>query len=333
MANETLSQAYLRYKDYLEAQGWAENTIKNKLQVLHHAKNTWHNPVVRRIQPADVNRYFAGQDWNERTRNLYLGGLRAFFKFCRETSITPPDHDPTIGWRMLREPDSQMFWIPPSEFNALMDATDHPRDRMIVAIGLFALCRGSEVRTLTFGDVDLDAGKLHVYQIKNKRELSLPIVANLRAEFERYFEWVTSVQGPILSWWNLTPPRAKRFTSGLTFQQAAFNPPAVMEMDKQYAHIYKPVREAFKSLGYDLPGKTGNHALRRSGARNLLEHFRRIEGEQSAILRVSTMLGHKSEKDTRKYLGMHLEMEQLHDRLIGTDVLGDPNADVRLRVV
>ena len=333
MANETLSQAYLRYKDYLEAQGWAENTIKNKLQVLHHAKATWHNPVVRRIRPADINRYFAGHDWNERTRNLYLGGLRAFFKFCRETSITPPDHDPTIGWRMLREPDSQMFWIPPSEFNALMDATEHPRDRMIVAIGLFALCRGSEVRTLTFGDVDLDAGKLHVYQIKNKRELSLPIVANLRAEFERYFEWVTSIQGPIQSWWNLTPPRAKRFTSGLTFQQAAFQPPAVMEMDKQYAHIYKPVREAFVALGYDLPGKTGNHALRRSGARNLLEHFRRIEGEQSAILRVSTMLGHKSEKDTRKYLGMHLEMEQLHDRLIGTDVLGDPNADVRLRVV
>ena len=113
MANETLSQAYLKYKDYLEAQGWAENTIKNKLQVLHHAKATWHNPIVRRIQPADVNRYFAYQDWNERTRNLYLGGLRAFFKFCRETSITPPDHDPTIGWRMLREPDSQMFWIPP----------------------------------------------------------------------------------------------------------------------------------------------------------------------------------------------------------------------------
>ena len=125
MANETLSRIP-KIQGLPEAQGWAENTIKNKLQVLHHAKATWHNPIVRRIQPADVNRYFAGQDWNERTRNLYLGGLRAFFKFCRETSITPPDHDPTIGWRMLREPDSQMFWIPPSEFNALMDATGTP---------------------------------------------------------------------------------------------------------------------------------------------------------------------------------------------------------------
>lgn len=322
MAHETLSQAYRLYDDWIRAQRLADNTRKNKLQVLHHGKRVWGNPVVRRIQPADISRYFDSADWGEKTRNLYLGGLRGFFKFCRDTNIVPPDFDPTRGWRNLREPDTEMFWIEPAQFADLMDATEHPRDRMIIAVGLFALCRGSEVRSLQFGDVDLDKGLLHVYQRKNKREIRLPIVANLRTEFERYFEWVEMFQGSIQSTWTLTPPRKKGTFNGI---QRSFIPPVTMEMDRQFAHIYNPVREAFKVLGYDLPRKTGNHALRRSGARNLLDYFRSIEGEQSALLRVSTMLGHKNERDTRKYIGMSLEMDQLHARLIGADVLGDPS--------
>ena len=330
MAHETLSQAYHLYNDWITAQRLAENTRKNKLQVLHHAKRVWGNPLVRRIQPADVARYFDSADWSEKTRNLYLGGLRGFFKFCRDTSIVPPDFDPTRGWRNLREPETEMFWIPPSEFNALMDATKHPRDRMIVAIGLFALCRGSEVRTLQFGDVDLDKGLLHVIQHKNKREVRLPIVSNLAREFHTYFEWIEMFQGPIQSNWTLTPPRKKGKFNGA---QRTFIPPVTMEMDRTFAHIYNPVREAFKVLGYDLPGKTGNHALRRSGARMLLDYFRTIEGEQSALLQVSTMLGHKNERDTRRYIGMHLEMDRLHARLIGTDVLGDPTRNGLRQVV
>jgi hypothetical protein len=56
----------------------------------------------------------------------------------------------------------------------------------------------------------------------------------------------------------------------------------------------------------------------------LLDFFRQVEGEQSAVLRVSNMLGHKNLKDTLNYIGLDVEAEQLHVKLRGTRVLADP---------
>ena len=109
-----------------------------------------------------------------------------------------------------------------------------------------------------------------------------------------------------------------------------------MYMDQKLSHIYEPVNKAFAELGYSGPaykGKTGNHALRRSGARMLLDHFRLNQGEQSALLRVSQMLGHKSIKDTMTYIGRDIENDQLHSLLAGTRIDLTGQADRQLRAV
>jgi integrase len=319
MSYETLSQAVALYDQYIKAQGLAANTRKNKIQTLNHAKRLWGNPVIRRIQHKDISEYFtAHPEWAPKTRNLYLGGLREFFAFCRNTNIAPLDFDPTRGWRSVREPSSTRFWLPPAEFPGLLDAAIHPRDRMIIAVGLFAVLRGSETRILAFGDVDLTKSKLHVYVTKTKREMELPIVYELAEEFERYFEWVKHTQGPIQPSWVLTPTRHIGTFTGPGGQHV---PSIGMKMTTQFQNIYMPVRDTFKRLGYDMPGKTGNHALRRSGARMLLDFFRQVEGEQSAVLRVSNMLGHKNLKDTLNYIGLDIESDQLHAKLAGTRVL------------
>lgn len=341
VAHETLSQAARMYGDWIVARKLKDNTQKNKMQTLNHAKKVWGNPLVRRINASDVDRYFDAHQWAPKTRNLYLGNLREFFQFCRDRGIVPPDFDPTRGWRAAREGSSQMFWIPATEFLDLLEAADrnHPRDRMIVAIGLFCLLRGSEVQLLTFGDVDLKAKKLHFQVPKSSaafapmKEKTNPIVDNLVDEFERYFEWIKQTQGPIQPEWFLTPRRKKREFNGY---QTSFIPPITMYMDQKLSHIYEPVNKAFAELGYSGPaykGKTGNHALRRSGARMLLDHFRLNQGEQSALLRVSQMLGHKSIKDTMTYIGRDIENDQLHSLLAGTRIDLTGQADRQLRAV
>lgn len=341
MAHETLSTAARLYGDWIVARRLKPNTQKNKQQTLNNAKKVWGNPLVRRINASDVDRYFAAFQWQPKTRNLYLGNLREFFGFCRDRGIVPPDFDPTRGWRAAREGDSQMFWIPTSEFEDLLEAADrtHPRDRMIVAVGLFCLLRGSEVQLLTFGDVDLAAKKLHFQVPKGSaafapiKEKTNPIVDNLVDEFERYFDWVRHTHGPIQPEWYLTPQRKKAEFTGY---QSTPTPPVTMNMNRKLCHIYEPVKKAFAALGYVGPtykGKTGNHALRRSGARMLLDHFRLNQGEQSALLRVSEMLGHKSIKDTMTYIGRDIEHDQLHSLLAGTRIDLTGQAGSRLRAV
>ena len=165
------------------------------------------------------------------------------------------------------------------------------------------------------------------------KERSNPIVDNLVDEFERYFEWVRQTQGSIRPEWFLTPRRKKRVFNN---RQTSFLPPITMNMDEKLAHIYEPVNKAFAELGYTGPeykGKTGNHALRRSGARMLLDHFRLNQGEQSALLRVSQMLGHKTIKDTMHYIGRDIENDQLHSLLAGTRIDLTGQAQNQLRAV
>ncbi len=341
MAHETLSTAARQYDEWVVARKLKPNTRKNKRQTLNHAKKVWGNPMVRRINASDVDKYFSTHEWAPKTRNLYLGNLREFFQFCRDRGIVESSFDPTRGWRSAREGDSRMFWIPATEFHDLLEAADksHPRDRMIVAVGLFCLLRGSEVQLLTFGDVDLKGKWLHFQVPKGTaegapmKERSNPIVDNLVDEFERYFEWVRQTQGSIRPEWFLTPRRKKRVFNN---RQTSFLPPITMNMDEKLAHIYEPVNKAFAELGYTGPeykGKTGNHALRRSGARMLLDHFRLNQGEQSALLRVSQMLGHKTIKDTMHYIGRDIENDQLHSLLAGTRIDLTGQAQNQLRAV
>ena len=322
MSYTTLSQALLAYDQYLQASGLAANTITNRTQVLRHASKKWGNPLVRKIRPVDVDRLFETSTWSAKTRNLYLGNLRLFFQFCRDRDYIPQDFDPCRGWRNLREPRSEMFWIEVGEFTELLDAAEsnHPRDRMIVALGLFGLMRGSEVQQLQFGDVHMDKRRIEFYRPKNKGIHGIPMVSELHDEFTRYLEWVDWTHGPAKKYWYVTPPRKK---GQYNHAQQTFIAPITMRFDSRLVHIYEPVTQAFAELGYSgghLKGKLGNHALRRSGARNLLQHFRQVEGEQSALLRVSRMLGHQDLKDTMTYIGLNQEDDQLQELLAGVSV-------------
>jgi integrase len=49
-----------------------------------------------------------------------------------------------------------------AELAAILNVAQQPRDRIIVLLGLFAGLRGSEIRGLVWGDVDLKAGILHI---------------------------------------------------------------------------------------------------------------------------------------------------------------------------
>ena len=326
MGYETLSRVREDYLDWMKARRLGQRTIKNKLQILNHASDIWGNPVVRRIKPEDVTRLFDQGQWGPSTANLYMGNLRGFFQYCRDTAICPPDFDPTRGWRNARVPRKKMYRLPKEDIPALLDAAEHPRDRMVVAVGLYTLARGSEIREMRWDNFNLNSGVAEFYQIKNKRDHMLPIIGELDDELRSWQAWVEERHGPIQPHWLLTPKQRRGNFSG---PQGELIPSEQLELTNPLMHIYEAANRTFHNFGVDIPRQTGNHALRRSGARVLLDFFRQMEGEQSALLRVSSMLGHADIKDTIKYIGLDIENDQLMSKLKGVRILDEPKSGLR----
>ena len=61
------------------------------------------------------------------------------------------------------------------ELRSILAATQKPRDRIVIMLAMFAGLRGSEIRGLTWADVDLKAGVIHVRRRADRyRQLGAP---------------------------------------------------------------------------------------------------------------------------------------------------------------
>ena len=78
--------------------------------------------------------------------------------------------------RVKRERSDRRPTMPTrDELRAILAATQTPRDRVVVALALFAGLRGSEIRGLTWSDVDHKAGVIHVRRRADRyNHLGLP---------------------------------------------------------------------------------------------------------------------------------------------------------------
>lgn len=316
----TLSDAMTEYEGHLMARGLAPNTVRNNMQCVNRALAVWGNIQVGSIAGVHIDRLFRRSEWSASTRNLYLGFLRAFFAWCRREGHMARDFDPTAGWTNARIPRVDKMRLPLDEFPTLLDSCAHPRDRMICALGVYTFLRGGEIATLQINDVNLGRFELSVYRHKTHDQDILPISSELEGELLRYFAWYRQDQNTpsLRPEWYLVPSKGPNPTrQNPVTHRIEVVPDALAKLRPTHkvTHPYRAVQRALGKMGYETKGE-GEHTLRRSGARALFDTLR-DQGYDGALMRVSSMLGHRDTRVTERYIGLSLERTQRNEMIAG----------------
>jgi integrase len=314
MRTKLFSDAIDEWLKHLDARGMAKGSIKTHQIQLRRALTLWGNIYVSNINSGHMDKLFATYPWAPKTRNLYLGNYKMFFGYCRRHNWIPKDQDPTETWRPVKVPKKPMPRINFEDFARVLDAATDPRDRAVVALGLFTMCRASEIQTLRIGNLDFDSGDVYIYRHKTKEADVLPMAKELRMEMMRWLNTYRDLTGGELKQdWYLVPakmPLPMAWDHRLN-RLAPTGAPAPLKPDTPMSHPYRASQRALYAFG--LTGKgIGGHVLRRSGARVLFDRLRH-EGYDGALMRVQAILGHTSGTITENYLGVDVEKIQRNE--------------------
>lgn len=323
MTSITLLEARDQYRGHLAAKGRKERTIHNNIQPVNHLFRAVGDIKIASIRPQHIDKLFSRQQWSPRTRNLYLGNLTLFFKYCRRMGWMPKDYDPTEGWENTRVPRVQPLQIPAERFGDLLDAAVHPRDRALIALGLYTFGRSSEIVTMRVDDLDFDRNSVQIFRHKTQQGDILPMTSELKAEMLRWLNWYGEAVGGLQGSYYLVPAL---YQSPMVYNPATrlLEPSEAIQRPrptKVIGHPYVPVQRALEKLGYDTT-RTGGHTLRRSGALALFQSLR-ATGYDSSLRLVGSMLGHADTKMTELYLGIGVERLQRNEMLAGKPMLPD----------
>lgn len=330
-----LSLAITEFIAHLQAKRRAQNTISGYQYVLNRALAEWGDLSTDAIDTAHIDQFFTNGGWADSTQNQYLSTLRKFFKWLRDRRYDWPDHDPTVTWDMVRVQRRERLRLPADEFYPLLDACRHPRDRALLAVGMFTFLRGSEIATLRWQDVDFGTSRLHVKHHKTKTEDDLPISSELRDELVAWMNWYREDQGTIRPEWFLTPAKGPDFY---------VQDPATRRLatdTRRLAHLrptvkmgkpYEAVKRALKQLGYDTKGE-GVHTLRRSSSRARFDVRRTTEGGDMALMETASILGHSDIRQTQKYIGWNLAKESRDESIAGKPMFPQIKPGSGLRLV
>lgn len=333
--NLRVSDAIDEYMLHMHSTGAKPNTIKNHRQVLKHALIRWGNPNVCNLTSKHVTMFFVDTEWSPATRNLYLSNLRGgFFAWARRNNYMRKDFDPTDGWRNLKVTRRDRKWIPVEDFSDLLNAATTPRDRAIIALGLFTMCRAGEINSIKIGDVSFDDNTIEVYREKTEDFDTMPMSTELRKELLTWLAIYRERMGGELSDnWYLTPA-SKSLPMSYSAETGKLAPSGALPAMRPTVKMrrpYEPVKRALVVLGID-PFGSGVHLLRRSAGRALFNRLR-SEGYDGALKTVSAMLGHKSVVMTEHYLGLEIERLQRNTKFSGLPLFPDMNAGATVTTI
>lgn len=265
--------------------------------------------------------------------------LKVFCKWLRARRYLDMYTDPFGTITLPRIIERPKLRIPAREFPLLLDAAKSPRDRLIVALGLYLFLRQSEMKELRLSHVDLDAGEVMVTIVKTAtRPDRMPISAELDTELRR---WLTEYHAtaPVA----LRPDHflvpAQTPAQFITQKGVVGSRGYTIELrpDKPIRTPYKQVQQVLERCGYatrDASGKAlseGVHTLRRSGARALFDRLLG-EGYDGALRTVQSMLHHSESAMTERYLGIDVDAHRRNDLLKGHAMYGAETNVVRLGV-
>lgn len=328
----TLSEAIDEYLTYRRASGISHNTCQGDAVVLGRLLQNIGNMKVRSVMPRHIDHHFTAESGRLQPSsiNMYLGKVKIFFKWCGKRRYLGLEGDPTEGQRLRKAPPRKRLRIPSSEFGRIMDTAIHPVERLTFALGIYLLLRGSEIRLLKVGDLNLPEGEINVTIPKTGQSDTMPISAELDAELRTWLTFYTdALDRPLRATDHLVPAIA-RGTYGMG-GKVTVNP------DRPVSEPFALVQYMLQRSGYELrdpaTGKSlreGVHTLRRSAARAL---FDQMAGDSvdGAMRHVQALLHHQSVTMTERYLGLEGDRALRDIAIKGKFMYGRPDEASNVR--
>lgn len=296
-----LSKATAEYLLYRKTEGYAKNTILVDGVALRRLVRTLGDIPVKSVTPRHVDRVFeqmAEQQLRPASVNANVATLRGFFRWCRDRGYLPPDANPASGRRYRPKEAREMIRVPIAQFPALLDAARIPRDRMLMALGLYTMGRKGEITSIRMKDVDLDSAEILMYIQKKNVYDRIPISKELRRELATWLPIYEQHVGSLQPNYHLVPS-VQGGGSGNVMKLR----PLVQMASPEDAVAY-----ALTRIGI-VGDHTGMHVLRRSAARARFDEMVAL-GYDGALRRVSAWLHHTSVTITEVYLGLQLDRAQ-----------------------
>lgn len=308
-----LSEAIPAFLSARQAEGIRPNTLANYRKDLNkllalvgdipEIKGAWRSgSVVGGLNASHMDLAFSKlheAGYAPGTINIFQSSIRAFCKWLRSRGHLMPEQDPLAGRRWLRDAPKPRRRLSVAQTRQLLELDLHPRDHMLIAVGIFLLLRQSEAASLRISDVDLDANRIRV-TIHKSRDVDLMVIpVELRPILRKWLAYYADECGPLNPNWYLIPAK-----TGARFGvEPRLNPTRPM------SRVADIVNRALDRIGFPTKDENGHstregmHTLRRSSALNLY-HEEVGRGVDQALMTAKSWLHHKSVTMTERYLGM-----------------------------
>lgn len=339
MATRLLSSAVEGYINHISVPGrMAGNSIKAMTGTLRTFV-----AVVGNVQLGQITRWHIDRFIEHHSRkgaqassiNSYLNRVRTFFKWCVANRLLGEFDNPMSDHRALREEPTEKVIIPPEKFADVLDAAANPRNRMIVALGLYLFVRQSEIRLIDMNDVSLRQQHVNIYVQKSRRRDRMPIPSELDTELRQWLGYYSkqhqpSPRNPLVC--GYSPPRFNYADDG----ERTVGGKGRLVPEHRLKEVTPMAKQAILDAGFP-DEHVGVHTLRRSGARAYFDALA-ARGYDRALRRVQAMLHHKNTEMTEHYLGLSIETHERDRDLAGQPMFasalsipGDNVVDISVR--
>lgn len=302
----TLKAVKIDYIAFRMSSGRKSATIIKDEQCLTSLIEFYGDIPVEQIN--DLVPFFAPDRWSSASyRNSHVSVFRSFFEFCRKRGYAPLTFDPMYGLEFAPNPPKDKRYVPVDEFPALLDAAQNPRDRIIIALGLYLFLRQGEITGLVLNSYDAEEKRIGVRVFKTNLFDRMQVNSELAVELDR---WLTHYRA------------SSRFLSPSSFLVPSRTPATAISSylpGRPFSRPYRATQAALAALGWrddEIEGE-GGHLLRRSGARGLYYHLRDEQGNERAMALVQRRLHHANRAMTERYIGVTIEDGELDDLLLG----------------
>jgi integrase len=306
----------------------ARSTLINDQSVLRRFVEGVNDPQVHLLTPERAEAWFATEAGRQSASsyNKVLQRVRGLLGFCQRRGWLA--HDPLSELRPRPVPRKDRLQLSVSQLRALVECTENPRDRAIIATSVNTGLRASDLVALRIRDVDLDEGWLRTTIQKTNDVDRLPITSDLDAELRRWLSYYTerlAAHGQRLE------SDARLFPSlgsCNTVRGQVWGDP------KPYVPANRPsaiVHRALMRIGIFETSQEGFHTIRRSVGRQVFE-LALESGHDGALRTAAALLGHKSTATTEIYLGIQSDRMKRDALLRGKSLLGAPAQDNVVRL-
>jgi len=326
--NIRLSEAISEFNTYASV-SYARGTVRCQRSALDKFLTETGNLWMKNITTTHVDRFAAGrqaQGIHPHSIRNDIGHLRVFFTWARQRKYIPVNSDPVGSRRTPRVIPHSWTIIGVEEFPRILDNARNPRDRAIIAFGIYTMCRQGEAGAVRIEDLDLESGWVVLRVQKSGILDRMPISAELSAEMARWLQVYEAHAGPLDPHWKLFPA-LEALGHGRDEQGRLTKVPKGMLRiipDRSPTKIHVIVQHALRACGYP-SNKEGMHTLRRSAARARFDQLV-ADGYDGALREIQVLLHHQNTVTTERYLGVTIEVRGRNEAIRGRRMFGSQQA-------